>query len=249
MAAERGRKTKPKLKLGICGEHGGDPASIAFCQAGGAGLRLVQPVPRAGGAAGGGAGGAGGGGRPDGVGSLSQRSGDMLSISRIAGTGSMTHITVGRWGKNLAVRFPGDIARAAGLIEGERVEIETRGGEIVLRRVVPHLYPRRAVPWPQPGGVAGGLCGRLRLADRTLAVSASRNDGAGLHSQCRRSDLDRLRSDTGPGAGGRRPALVVSPAAFTENTGFAIVCPITSRVRPFPTSVVLPAGLPVAGEI
>jgi pyruvate,orthophosphate dikinase len=32
MAAEKGRQTKPKLKLGICGEHGGDPASIAFCQ-------------------------------------------------------------------------------------------------------------------------------------------------------------------------------------------------------------------------
>ncbi len=31
MAAERGRKTRAKLKLGICGEHGGDPASIAFC--------------------------------------------------------------------------------------------------------------------------------------------------------------------------------------------------------------------------
>jgi len=51
----------------------------------------------------------------------------------------MTHITVGRLGKNLAVRFPGDIARAAGLTEGEQVEIETRGGEIVLRRVVPHF--------------------------------------------------------------------------------------------------------------
>jgi mRNA interferase MazF len=36
---------------------------------------------------------------------------------------------------------------------------------------------------------------------------------------------------------GRRPALVVSPAAFTENTGLTVVCPITSRVRPFPTSV------------
>jgi mRNA interferase MazF len=48
---------------------------------------------------------------------------------------------------------------------------------------------------------------------------------------------------------GRRPALVLSPAAFTENTGLAIVCPITSRVRPFPTSVVLPSGLPVSGEI
>ena len=27
----RGRKTRPKLKVGICGEHGGDPASVAFC--------------------------------------------------------------------------------------------------------------------------------------------------------------------------------------------------------------------------
>ena len=47
---------------------------------------------------------------------------------------------------------------------------------------------------------------------------------------------------------GRRPALVVSPTVFTENTGLAVVCPITSRV-PFPTSVVLPPGLPVACEI
>ena len=31
IATERGRKTRPKIKLGICGEHGGDPASIAFC--------------------------------------------------------------------------------------------------------------------------------------------------------------------------------------------------------------------------
>ena len=31
MASERGRKTKNHLKMGICGEHGGDPASIAFC--------------------------------------------------------------------------------------------------------------------------------------------------------------------------------------------------------------------------
>ena len=31
IAAERGRKVRPKLKLGICGEHGGDPASVVFC--------------------------------------------------------------------------------------------------------------------------------------------------------------------------------------------------------------------------
>ncbi|MBF6571095.1 MAG: hypothetical protein IVW54_19695 [Candidatus Binataceae bacterium] len=29
----------------------------------------------------------------------------------------------------------------------------------------------------------------------------------------------------------------------------AVVCPITSRVRPFPTSVILPPGLPISGEI
>ncbi len=31
IGVERGRKTRPKLKIGICGEHGGDPASVAFC--------------------------------------------------------------------------------------------------------------------------------------------------------------------------------------------------------------------------
>ncbi len=33
IGVERGRKTRPDLKVGICGEHGGDPASVAFCHA------------------------------------------------------------------------------------------------------------------------------------------------------------------------------------------------------------------------
>jgi mRNA interferase MazF len=49
--------------------------------------------------------------------------------------------------------------------------------------------------------------------------------------------------------GGRRPALVVSVGTFNANTGLAFVCPITTRLRPFPTSVVLPADLPISGEI
>ncbi len=32
MAAEKGRSVRPDIKLGICGEHGGDPDSIAFCE-------------------------------------------------------------------------------------------------------------------------------------------------------------------------------------------------------------------------
>ena len=48
---------------------------------------------------------------------------------------------------------------------------------------------------------------------------------------------------------GRRPALVLSASDFYRASEFAIVCPITSRVRPFGTSVVLPPELPISGEI
>lgn len=43
LAAERGRSTRASIKLGICGEHGGDPASITFCE--GAGLDYVSCSP------------------------------------------------------------------------------------------------------------------------------------------------------------------------------------------------------------
>ncbi len=43
LAASRGRATRPDIKLGICGEHGGDPASIAFCES--AGLDYVSCSP------------------------------------------------------------------------------------------------------------------------------------------------------------------------------------------------------------
>jgi len=43
IAVEKGRKTRPEIKLGICGEHGGDPASIAFCET--AGLDYVSASP------------------------------------------------------------------------------------------------------------------------------------------------------------------------------------------------------------
>ncbi len=43
LAVERGRKTRPDIKLGICGEHGGDPRSIAFCEK--TGLDYVSASP------------------------------------------------------------------------------------------------------------------------------------------------------------------------------------------------------------
>ena len=43
IAVERGRATRPDIKLGICGEHGGDPDSIAFCES--VGLDYVSASP------------------------------------------------------------------------------------------------------------------------------------------------------------------------------------------------------------
>ena len=43
IGAERGRSVKPNLKIGICGEHGGDPQSIAFCNE--IGLNYVSCSP------------------------------------------------------------------------------------------------------------------------------------------------------------------------------------------------------------
>ncbi|CAG0950707.1 partial Pyruvate, phosphate dikinase, partial [Anaerolineae bacterium] len=43
IAVERGRKTRPDIEVGICGEHGGDPKSIHFCHS--AGLNYVSCSP------------------------------------------------------------------------------------------------------------------------------------------------------------------------------------------------------------
>ena len=58
IGVEKGRGDEPKLKIGICGEHGGDPDSRQVLPQDRAELRELLPVPRADRAAGGGAGGA-----------------------------------------------------------------------------------------------------------------------------------------------------------------------------------------------
>jgi antitoxin component of MazEF toxin-antitoxin module len=62
----------------------------------------------------------------------------MLGISS-GGVDKMSQVKIGKWGKNLAIRFPGEVVKAAGLNEGERVELETRDGDIVIRRAVPRF--------------------------------------------------------------------------------------------------------------
>lgn len=59
--------------------------------------------------------------------------------------------------------------------------------------------------------------------------------------------------DFSPQAGseqaGRRPALVLSPAAYNRKAGLALMCPITSRVKGYPFEVVLPRELETTGVV
>jgi antitoxin MazE len=51
----------------------------------------------------------------------------------------VSRVLVGKWGKNLAIRLPSEIAKTVGLCDGDRVEIEAYKGDIVIRRTIPHF--------------------------------------------------------------------------------------------------------------
>ena len=64
---------------------------------------------------------------------------------------------------------------------------------------------------------------------------------------------DAVWIDFDPQAGheqaGRRPAVVLSPAAYNQRVGLALFCPITNRPKGYPFEVLLPKGLAVTGVI
>lgn len=48
---------------------------------------------------------------------------------------------------------------------------------------------------------------------------------------------------------GRRPAVVLTPAAYNGKVGLALLCPITNQAKGYPFEVSLPAGLPLTGVV
>jgi len=58
-----------------------------------------------------------------------------------------------------------------------------------------------------------------------------------------------LNPQAGHEQAGKRPAFVLSPAAYNAKTSLVIVCPITSAVKQYPFEVVIPAGFPITGVI
>ena len=49
--------------------------------------------------------------------------------------------------------------------------------------------------------------------------------------------------------GGHRPALVISPRAYNQKVGLALVCPITTQVKGYPFEVKVPPGLKAKGAV
>lgn len=58
-----------------------------------------------------------------------------------------------------------------------------------------------------------------------------------------------LNPQAGHEEAGRRPAVVLSPAAYNRKVGLAILCPITRQVKGYPFEVSVPSGLAVGGVI
>lgn len=58
-----------------------------------------------------------------------------------------------------------------------------------------------------------------------------------------------LHPQAGHEQAGRRPALVVSPLAYNQRVGLALVCPITQRAKGYPFEVAIPEGLPISGVV
>ena len=63
----------------------------------------------------------------------------------------MTQAILGRWGKNLAFRFPHEVARDLSLHEGERVEIESGPDHVIIRRARPSYGIRDLFAGKSPG--------------------------------------------------------------------------------------------------
>ncbi len=58
-----------------------------------------------------------------------------------------------------------------------------------------------------------------------------------------------LNPQAGHEQAGRRPAVVLSPAAYNGKVGLAIFCPITNQIKGYPFEVVIPQGLAVTGAV
>ena len=78
----------------------------------------------------------------------------------------MSRVTVGKWGNNLAIRVPLDIAVVTGLTDGEQVDIQAKDGDLVIHRPVAHARADAKKAADELLKRTGGpMLGRLSIRD------------------------------------------------------------------------------------
>ena len=92
----------------------------------------------------------------------------------------MSQVTIGKWGNNLAIRFPSEIVKAAGLADGERVELEAHDGNIVIRRAVPHFTVAELFRGKSPDEWRAAYREPLSGDRKSVARSWRNDDGGSL---------------------------------------------------------------------
>src|SRR5215813_14686908 len=82
-------------------------------------------------------------------------------------------------------------------------------------------------------------CGEGDLVSRKRGYVPERGDAVWV----------TLDPQAGHEQAGRRPALVLSPAAYNRRVGLALLCPITNQIKGYPFEVLIPQGLKVTGAV
>ena len=127
--------------------------------------------------------------------------------------------TVQRWGNSLAIRIPQRLARGIGLQDRSPVDLRLEHRRIVIE------------PLACPPSLD------LLLSGLPVTLWSRWTPGRG--------DVVSI----GTASTARRPALVLSPAAYSARTGLASVCPIEQETRVGPFDVELPRDFPTRGVV
>ena len=160
-----------------------------------------------------------------------------------------------RWGCNMGVKIPSRIARATRLTHGQEVTVTLEKGRIVVEPI-PHVLTLERLlggvtaensgselDWrPADEGEGPGSRG-WRMGLRPAAYPPWRPGTGDVIS------VRMMASLPGGGRGESRPALVLSPAGYSDRTGIVIVCPIVAVARGYPFEVAIPSRACVSGAV
>ncbi len=151
--------------------------------------------------------------------------------------------TVQRWGHSLALRIPKPLAVEIGLSHDSHVDVRLVDGQLIVTPL-----PRSPFTLEQ---LLASLTDENQHAEQAPDDLASTQPTRQRVYIPARGDLMQIRVKQAakPEHTQHTLATVLSPAAYNEKTGLALICPITEQIRDNPFEVPVPSGAAVAGVI